>query len=71
MTFQEIVGQERAIETLRATLRAGRIPNAYLFEGPWGVGKTRTAHALASGERKSTLLNYSNVGASRMAAWQI
>jgi DNA polymerase-3 subunit delta' len=48
MTFQEIVGQERAIETLRATLRAGRIPNAYLFEGPWGVGKTRTALALAA-----------------------
>ena len=48
MTFSEIVGQERAIETLRATLRAGRIPNAYLFEGPWGVGKTRTALALAA-----------------------
>jgi DNA polymerase-3 subunit delta' len=48
VTFQEIVGQDRAIETLRATLRAGRIPNAYLFEGPWGVGKTRTALALAA-----------------------
>jgi DNA polymerase-3 subunit delta' len=46
--FSEIVGQERAITTLRETLRSGRIPNAYLFEGPWGVGKTRTALALAA-----------------------
>lgn len=46
--FSSIVDQERAIETLRATLREGRIPNAYLFEGPWGVGKTRTALALAA-----------------------
>ncbi len=45
--FGGIVGQERAISTLRATLREGRIPNAYLFEGPWGVGKTKTALALA------------------------
>ena len=48
MRFSEIVGQERAIRTLRETLRSGRIPNAYLFEGPWGVGKTRTALALAA-----------------------
>ena len=48
MRFDEILGQERAIATLRATLREGRIPNAYLFEGPWGVGKTRTALALAA-----------------------
>jgi len=49
MRFSEIVGQERAITTLRETLRSNRIPNAYLFEGPWGVGKTRTALALAAG----------------------
>ena len=48
MRFSEIVGQERAITTLRETLRSGRIPNAYLFEGPWGVGKTRTALALGA-----------------------
>ena len=48
MRFSEIVGQERAVRTLRETLRSGRIPNAYLFEGPWGVGKTRTALALAA-----------------------
>lgn len=46
--FGSILGQERALATLRGTLREGRIPNAYLFEGPWGVGKTRTALALAA-----------------------
>jgi len=45
--FGDIVGQERAVAVLRDTLRTGRIPNAYLFEGPWGVGKTRTAFTLA------------------------
>ncbi len=48
MRFEDIVGQERAIRTLRDTLRSNRIPNAYLFDGPWGVGKTRTALALAA-----------------------
>ena len=48
MRFEDIVGQERAVRTLRDTLRSNRIPNAYLFEGPWGVGKTRTALALAA-----------------------
>jgi DNA polymerase-3 subunit delta' len=48
MKFSDIVGQERALALLRSTLRENRIPNAYLFEGPWGVGKTRTALALAA-----------------------
>jgi DNA polymerase-3 subunit delta' len=42
-----IVGQDRAVGVLRAMLRGGRLANAYLFDGPWGVGKTRTALALA------------------------
>jgi len=46
--FADIIGQDRAVTTLRETLRSARIPNAYLFEGPWGVGKTRTALALAT-----------------------
>lgn len=48
MGFGGVIGQERAIATLRGTMREGRIPNAYLFEGPWGVGKTKTALALAA-----------------------
>jgi DNA polymerase-3 subunit delta' len=42
-----IVGQERAIGVMRALLSGGRLANAYLFHGPWGVGKTTAALAFA------------------------
>lgn len=40
-------GQPTAIETLRRALGTGRVHHAYLFEGPDGVGKERTAFGLA------------------------
>jgi DNA polymerase III subunit delta' len=43
-----IVGQPRAVETLRAAAVAGKVHHGYLFEGPDGVGKATTARALAS-----------------------
>jgi DNA polymerase-3 subunit delta' len=39
--------QPTAIETLRRALAGGRVHHAYLFEGPAGVGKERTAFGLA------------------------
>lgn len=45
--FDEIFGQAPAVETLEHALRAGRLHHAYRFEGPPGVGKERTALALA------------------------
>ena len=47
MTLDEIVGQDRAVATLRRALAAGRLGHAYLFAGPPGVGKRSTALALA------------------------
>ncbi len=41
--FDEIRGQERALDFLRAALKGGRFPHAYLFTGPVGVGKFSTA----------------------------
>ena len=41
-SFRDIVGQETACEVLLSALRGGRVPHAYLFVGPEGVGK-RTA----------------------------
>ncbi len=38
-----IIGQTRAIESLQAGLRSGRLHHAYLFHGPVGVGKFTTA----------------------------
>jgi DNA polymerase-3 subunit delta' len=46
--LENIVGQGRALGVLGAVLRNGRLSNAYLFDGPWGVGKTRTALAFAT-----------------------
>lgn len=47
MRFSEIAHQEAALEQIRATLAAGRIPHAWLLHGPRGVGKTTAALAMA------------------------
>jgi len=45
--FDEIVGQEVIIETLKNAIRLNRISHAYLFCGPRGTGKTSTARILS------------------------
>jgi len=47
MSFQKILGQERAIRILQNALRCGRVGHAYLFIGPAGVGKRLTAETFA------------------------
>ncbi|MFQ5533069.1 MAG: DNA polymerase III subunit delta' [Candidatus Methylomirabilales bacterium] len=47
MSFSEILGQRRAISFLRRALETGRLPHALLFTGPKGVGRFRTAVAVA------------------------
>ncbi len=46
-TFEEVVGQEPIVKTLRQAVRTGKIAHAYLFSGPRGVGKTTVARLLA------------------------
>lgn len=46
--FGPIQGQQRALATVRASLETARIPNAWLFAGPKGVGKFTTAMAAAA-----------------------
>lgn len=46
--WDRIIGQERQIEQLRRALAAGRLPNAYLFTGPAGIGKRLAANTLAA-----------------------
>jgi len=46
-TFDELVGQEHVVQTLRNAIVEGRIAHAYLFTGPRGVGKTTVARLLA------------------------
>ena len=45
-TFDDIFGQDAAVEFLRRALRADRLPHALVFAGPAGVGKGTTARAL-------------------------
>ena len=47
MSFDDVLGHERAKELMRATLARGRLGHAYLFCGPDGVGKTLFALELA------------------------
>jgi len=45
--FDDIVGQGHIVGNLRDAIHKNRIPHAYLFAGPRGVGKTSTARILA------------------------
>jgi DNA polymerase III subunit delta' len=47
MTFASIIGHDRQKDLLRRALSSGRLPHAYLFEGPAGIGKRLMALALA------------------------
>ena len=45
--FEDLIGQEVIIETLKNSLSLGKIPNAFLFTGIRGIGKTTIARVLA------------------------
>ncbi|MCF6097593.1 DNA polymerase III subunit gamma/tau [Thermovorax subterraneus] len=45
--FDEIVGQEAIVRTLKNQVKSGKIGHAYLFCGMRGTGKTSTARVLA------------------------
>lgn len=46
--LSQVIGQERAIAALRATIHSGRIHHAWVFHGPPGVGKFTAAVAFAA-----------------------
>jgi DNA polymerase-3 subunit gamma/tau len=45
--FDEVVGQEAVVRTLRNAISSGQVRQAYLFAGPRGTGKTSMARILA------------------------
>ncbi|MEO6596320.1 MAG: DNA polymerase III subunit gamma/tau [Planctomycetota bacterium] len=46
-TWQEVVGQDEVLQSLRLALQQKRVPHAFLFSGSRGVGKTTSARILA------------------------
>jgi DNA polymerase-3 subunit gamma/tau len=47
-TFDEVVGQEPVVRTLRNAVQRGKVHHAYLFVGSRGTGKTSMAKILAA-----------------------
>ena len=46
-TFDELIGQDVVSETITNSIRENKVPNAYLFTGIRGIGKTTTARIVA------------------------
>ena len=47
LDFDDVVGQEAVVRTLRNAIELGQLRQAYLFAGPRGTGKTSMARILA------------------------
>jgi DNA polymerase III subunit gamma/tau len=46
-SFDEVVGQDTVVRTLKNAITSGQVRQAYLFAGPRGTGKTSLARILA------------------------
>ena len=46
-SFDDLIGQEVVTETITNSIIANKVPNAYLFTGIRGIGKTTTARIVA------------------------
>jgi len=46
-TFKDLIGQDVVAETISNSIKAKKVPNAYLFTGIRGVGKTTIARLVA------------------------
>jgi DNA polymerase III subunit gamma/tau len=46
-TFDDLIGQDVVAETITNSIKANKVPNAYLFTGIRGIGKTTTARIVA------------------------
>lgn len=45
--FEDLVGQDHVVATIRGMLQTGRINQTLLVHGPWGSGKTTTARLIS------------------------
>ena len=70
--FNELVGQNIIVETIQKSISLNKIPNAFLFTGIRGVGKTTIARILAkalncSDPKKNNCLNNSCSNCSQIS----
>ena len=45
--FEDLIGQELAVKTIFNSIKENKVPNAYLFTGIRGIGKTTIARIVA------------------------
>lgn len=57
-TFEQLIGQSHVGTTLQNALTSGRSPQALLFTGPRGTGKTSTARIYAKALRCTNAVNF-------------
>lgn len=48
ISFDEVIGQDHIVETIKGSFSSGKITHAYLLCGPKGTGKTTIARIIAS-----------------------
>ena len=46
-TFKELIGQDAMVRTLTNSIKADRLPHAFILTGVRGIGKTTTARIIA------------------------
>ena len=50
--FDDVIGQDHIITTVKNMIKSGNIPHAFLLTGPRGVGKTSVARLIACSVNK-------------------
>jgi DNA polymerase-3 subunit gamma/tau len=59
-TFEEVIGQDIVVESLRSILKSNKLANGFIFSGQRGLGKTTLARIFARGLNCNNLTSEGN-----------